>query len=180
MKKKVYICRCFPQSPYSCKCMSDCVLTYKIIYILREINKNVIINHLHDPRERARKAKKKRTQEQTPPMNETTQDRKTPMTRKEIVASIKEGLHKLPLDIEVWLYGSEARGDARPDSDIDLLVLFNKPEVRFEDKDKIYEVTYPIELETGISIQPFIISKARWESRMTPFRDNVLTDRIRL
>lgn len=100
--------------------------------------------------------------------------------RKEIVSSISEGLHKLPLDIEVWLYGSEARGDARPDSDIDLLVLFNKPEVRYADEDEIFKVTYPIELETGISINPFIISKAKWESRMTPFRDNVQTDGIRL
>ena len=100
--------------------------------------------------------------------------------RKEITETLSRELHKLPLDIEVWLYGSEARGDSRPDSDIDLLVLFNQPEVRYDDEDKIYDVTYPIELETGISINSYITSKKQWESRMTPFRDNVLTDRIRL
>lgn len=102
------------------------------------------------------------------------------MKRPTITEAIKKGLDSLPLDIEVWLYGSEARGDARPDSDIDLLVLFNKPKVDFDDKDKIYDITYPIELEKGVLINPFIISKEQWESRMTPFRDNVETDRVRL
>ena len=110
----------------------------------------------------------------------TIHDMSNTRNRKEIVASLREGFAALPLDIEVWLYGSEARGAARPDSDIDLLVLFNKPEVRYADEATIYDVTYPIELETGVSINSFITSKAQWESRMTPFRDNVLTDRIRL
>ena len=102
------------------------------------------------------------------------------MKRKEITDAIARGLHQLPLDIEVWLYGSEARGEARPNSDIDLLVLFNQPEVRHADEDKIYDVTYPIELETGVSINSYITSKALWESRMTPFRNNVQNDRVRL
>lgn len=103
------------------------------------------------------------------------------MRREEIIKRIKQGLSALPYDMEVWLFGSEARGEARPDSDIDLLILFNGTErVSPTEKDNIYDVTYPIELDTGISIQPYIISKTQWESRMTPFRDNVQTDRIRL
>ena len=102
------------------------------------------------------------------------------MRRTDITQRIKKGFSSLPFDIEVWLYGSEARGDAHPDSDIDLLILFNQREVSHQDEIRLYDVTYPIELDTGVPISLFILPKHQWEAQMTPFRDNVLTDRIRL
>lgn len=102
------------------------------------------------------------------------------MRRTNITEAIKKGLDALPLDIEVWLYGSEARGDARPDSDIDLLVLFNKSTVEDDDRDKVYDITMPIEWDAGVAINPILLPKSQWESRMTPFRLNVLNDGMRL
>jgi predicted nucleotidyltransferase len=47
----------------------------------------------------------------------------------------------------VVLYGSEARGEATPDSDIDVLVLLTGPVALGRDLRTIIDVLYPLQLE---------------------------------
>lgn len=84
--------------------------------------------------------------------------------------------------VQAILYGSEARGDARPDSDIDLLVLVDSDKLTYNDKDQIIAPFYDIELETGIIISTMIMPRKEWENRpfLTPFQYNVNREGITL
>ena len=75
---------------------------------------------------------------------------------------------------KVILFGSQARGDARPDSDWDLLVLLNKKKKAFEDED-IYGYPFAemgLKYKTYISVK--IYTERDWNKRKpTPFYKNV-------
>lgn len=104
------------------------------------------------------------------------------MSRPEIVERIKKEAFKMKPKIEVILYGSEARGESRPDSDIDLLILVDKDSLTYEEKDRIITPFYDIELETGVVISMLVMPKKDWETQpfLTPFHYNVTKDGKRL
>ncbi len=62
---------------------------------------------------------------------------------------LKAEIQKIEPTAQLILYGSRARGDARPDSDWDLLLLTEKPKVSFQDEMKIRRPITLVELEIG-------------------------------
>ena len=81
----------------------------------------------------------------------------------------------------VLLFGSQARGDAREDSDWDILVLLDKDRIKLEDIDN---VSYPLrELgwELGEDINTVLYTVKEWnKSSFTPFHKNVEAEAIAL
>ena len=64
---------------------------------------------------------------------------------------------------KVVLFGSQARGDARPDSDWDLLILLNKTKEDFNDYDNYGYPFTKIGWNYNTYISPKIYTVAEWE-----------------
>jgi len=82
---------------------------------------------------------------------------------------------------KVILFGSQARGDARPDSDWDLLVLLNKEKITYEDENKYAYPFADMGWNYGTYISVKLYTSKEWEERnFTPFYQNVENEGVEI
>jgi predicted nucleotidyltransferase len=99
-----------------------------------------------------------------------------------ILQQIKNSILATDPGATLILYGSCARGDNGPDSDIDILVLLDKDKITLDDRARIGHPLHHLELETETLISPMIVSLRSWETKtkITPFYKNVIREGILL
>jgi predicted nucleotidyltransferase len=107
----------------------------------------------------------------------------SPITRANpILAKFRDALTEMYGDrIErVVLYGSRARGDARPDSDYDVAVFLRDMDDRFKEVDRLTNVTTAILYETGEFIEALPYSAASYNDPRMPLMYAIRTEGITL
>ena len=100
---------------------------------------------------------------------------------KQILELIGKTVHNVDPAAEVILFGSRARGDARKDSDWDVLIIVNTPKVSDEQFEKLNYNLWLKGLELGQEINPIIYTRSQWEAP-TPsvFKYNIREEGVAL
>lgn len=98
----------------------------------------------------------------------------------ELLAACATAIREIVPKAEVILYGSVARGEETPDSDVDLLVL-TPQEVTYKLEREISDRIYAIELERDEVISLIVRQHARWNAsplRFTPLYRSIAQEGV--
>jgi uncharacterized protein len=99
-----------------------------------------------------------------------------------MLKQIKQNVLEVDPTAQVWLYGSRAKGNAREDSDWDILVLSSKDKLSFKEEESFMDHICDLMVKTGQTIQLFAYGIKDWHTRhsITPFYKNIESEGIQL
>ena len=91
---------------------------------------------------------------------------------------VKELRHRLealygPRLVRLVLYGSQARGDAEPGSDIDVLVVLQGPVAPGEEIARTSDIIASLSLAHGVVLSRAFVSSDRFEREQSPLLMNI-------
>ena len=81
---------------------------------------------------------------------------------REAIREAADGLRRSFPVTEIRLFGSKARGDADVESDIDLLVLTERP-LTWRERDRVTDLLFEIEIRYDVVLSTFVVSETEWK-----------------
>ena len=98
-----------------------------------------------------------------------------------IISRVREEIKTIDSKAKIILFGSRARGDAKKDSDWDILILIDSP-VNVNIERAFRYKLFDLELETGEVFSTFVHNKKIWNTkhRVTPFYRSIRKEGVQL
>lgn len=81
----------------------------------------------------------------------------------EVLRRLKHSIEGSVRLSEMILFGSRARGDAEPDSDMDILVILDES-VSKQSRKIVSDNAWEVGFEAGIVVVPIVVSRESWEN----------------
>ena len=107
--------------------------------------------------------------------------RNNPKWQDEILKLISNTIREVEPEAQIILYGSRARGDAREDSDWDVLTIVDKPRLTLKERSNIQYPIWDKGLAIGQEINVFPYTRRQWEQAPPSlFKYNVMKEGIAL
>ena len=101
--------------------------------------------------------------------------------RTKIINMIRDTIREAEPTAQIILYGSRARGDAREDSDWDVLAIVDKPRLTLKERSNIQYPIWDKGLDVGEEINVFSYTRRQWEQAPPSlFKYNVMKEGIAL
>lgn len=107
-------------------------------------------------------------------------NRKVPLRIRKLMKELKEGLVRIYGDRlkDVYLYGSYARGDHRPGSDVDVMIMLKDYRNYWDELRRSTQLASDLSLEYDVTISRLIIKEIQWQESVMPVIRNIHKDGV--